>query len=167
MVVIPRKRRPMMQRMITLMCCVAATALAGCTTGQIMRPISSSDTQTFLLDERDFGVTARDLAQVADITSLASRIDAVNPATPVPRRLVADFLPLISRSPAGRRFLGMTEGRALAIGDPGASCPALESGEGTDAAEAAGAAMRRCLDRLDARVPEADCACRLLAVNDT
>lgn len=157
----------MMPRLIAVMYCIASAALGGCSISQTAHPVSSPTGQSFLLDERDFGVTARDLAQVADIASLASRVDRVKPGAPASRRLRADFLPLISNSFAGRRFLAMSEARALVIGEPQARCPALEAAGGPDAAVAVETAMGACLARLESLAPDAECGCRLLVSGDT
>jgi hypothetical protein len=96
---------------------------------------------------------ARDSAGIAEAAALAARAEAG--AT---RPLPLEAAPFIQFSPLGQRFRRADAPRALAIGDPGPSCP------GAGVAADAETALRTCLD---AEKDRPGCGCRILAINDT
>lgn len=111
------------------------------------------------------GLVAREGPTLSAVAERAARLAAEARPAPSARPVPAEFLPLIHEAPEGLRFLALGPHRALAAGDPPASCPALAAGGGGTAADAARAAAGLCLARL--RAAEAgDCGCRILAVDD-
>lgn len=106
-----------------------------------------------------------------DTQSLAARVAQVevSVADRPGRRIEPAAAAFLQGSPAGRVFLRAPGGRALALGEPPEQCPAIglvARSEAVTVATLAQEAMRACLADL-AEAGAADCACRLLAVNDT
>lgn len=102
-------------------------------------------------------------AERADPDELFGRQDA--------RRVGVDALPFLTRTEAGRRFLGAARPRALARGMPPQFCPAVAAAEGpSDKAPGAGraaaveAVLGSCLDRLGPA--REGCGCRVIALDD-
>lgn len=86
------------------------------------------------------------------------------------RLIEAVQTPLLYEAPAGRRFLSAPGARALAIGDPPEMCPAIglaTSPAPAPRAETAAKALNQCLERLALSHSSAECACRLVALDDT
>lgn len=89
-------------------------------------------------------------------------------------RVDAAFIPLLIDTAAGRTFLrAPSDGRALALGAPALSCPAVGLAVRRPDLETAGAAaLTDCFDALETapRIgadADAACGCRLVAVGDT
>ncbi|MGB0852508.1 MAG: hypothetical protein ACPGVA_05430 [Pikeienuella sp.] len=84
------------------------------------------------------------------------------------RRVEIASVPLLRSTPAGATFLAMTGHRALAQGEPAASCPALVTAppNAPDARTAALAALAACGEQLALRGTAATCGCRLIALDD-
>lgn len=83
------------------------------------------------------------------------------------RTVEAARLPFLYESPAATAYLNQTGARALARGEPPATCPALGIADSTDAKvneEAAVVALSRCLGDLD--TGREGCNCKLLALGD-
>ncbi len=145
-----------------------AGLLAACASGPVDPPGPLAQ-QLFLPLTPAPEISARSEAELADALTAARRIAAGRAADARPRvEAVAE--PFLYGSPIGRRFLAASGARALAVGDPPASCPAAWIGESArtrraaDGLEAAVAkALRGCLSALEGR---AGCGCRLMALDD-
>jgi hypothetical protein len=85
---------------------------------------------------------------------------------PTPSRIEEAAAPFLHGSPAGRRFLAAPLPRALALGDPPERCPALGFADGPGAGGVASRALADCLALLEARGADADCGCRVIALDD-
>ena len=79
----------------------------------------------------------------------------------------ASSLPFLTTSVEGAQFLRAPFPRALARGEPAASCPAAAARVSTSGrADAVSAALNACFDLLQARGAGADCGCRITAIDN-
>lgn len=82
------------------------------------------------------------------------------------RLIEVSEIPYLRASPVGALFLAGAPARALARGEPAASCPAATEAVGApDRPEAARRALEACFDQLEARGADAACGCRIEAVD--
>ena len=85
------------------------------------------------------------------------------------RRMVEiSAIPFLRASPEGARFLQLRGARALARGEPAASCPAAASSPAgaPDRASAASEALGACFAQLRSRGAGPECGCRVIAADD-
>ena len=83
------------------------------------------------------------------------------------RLIEVSEIPYLRASAVGAGFLAGATPRALARGEPPASCPAAAAATGaTSRPEAARAALQGCFDRLEARGASPACGCRIAALDN-
>lgn len=157
----------------TLLGLVAALTLAGCDGGEPVEGSARSRTADTLRDQllvvspnppQILVSAAAELDRAARFGETA-RLQKLRQRSGV-KRVRADSLAWLTGSAEGRAFLGATAPRAIARGDPAASCPATGLASATDVGRegAVRQALERCLAALGDRRER--CGCRLIAVND-
>lgn len=107
----------------------------------------------------------RDTLAIARLTATRTRWSELYDRTDA-RPLDVEQMPFLTRTRDGRRFLAATGARALARGEPAASCPVIgvaEAPQGTPLPAVATEAISSCLAALPPG--QAGCGCRLAAVN--
>ena len=84
------------------------------------------------------------------------------------RQVQIAAVPLLRSTTEGATFLEMAGHRALAQGEPSASCPALSHAppNAPNPVAAATVSLSQCLDELARRGAPASCGCRLIALDD-
>ncbi|MEO1775732.1 MAG: hypothetical protein AAFS07_12350 [Pseudomonadota bacterium] len=110
-------------------------------------------------DEREVTGAARGAARLSS-SNVASR--------PGSARVSVVEIPFLSLSQPGKEFLARPGPRALAIGDPAASCPVtgLSSPTARDTEQASSQALEGCLAAAEALADDQPCGCKLAALND-
>ena len=130
---------------------------------------SATDLNRLLVAQASPRLIAKDALSATQASSIAARVLRTSASSRQRlKSLEISAIPFLRRSPAGIEFLARSGHRALARGEPAASCPAAAASPPTVASPemAAKGALEACLAQLNRRRAPETCGCRLLAVEN-